>query len=300
MTGKKLTFLSFEPNDYFHKEKGRFDVRSIFQLCLFLTELGVGFLFCSSLLFEEQVDLFCSYGSQLKRIRGNAEELDEASALKIAKNCLNAAVEVRLMRGDCRNIVDILGPQIQFSTVHRLDTMNGADLARCHLALSAKCCNVTDVKVRLPDGLKDVQAFFSTPKPKLKRLHLRDFEPTDEGFERLVRAIAQNSGGLQDICLGGPRISRGALEQLACANSGIDAVTVCVHWPGPEEMDEFFSAYLMDLVQSFSSCRFLKEISLKTIGTRALSRNLTGVTDRFVFLRNRNLSVTLDGVECPS
>lgn len=76
--------------------------------------------------------------------------------------------------------------------------------------------------------------------------------------------MANNSGGLRDFSSLGPRICRQALEHLVRANRNLEKVAIEVFCSTPVDLNDFYSGYMIDIVQSFSSCQSLKEISVFT------------------------------------
>lgn len=287
-----VQYIAFEPSD----TRAPFDMKSIFSLCPLVTDLVVESFPGWKFVLTDKVELFCSYGTQLKRIGGVFERYfpDDLCA-KIVEACPIAAVEVDVCCAENPNILGILGPQIEVLSLIDDDSGPVFDFefgpnADTRFSLSSKCCNVK----RLSIGMGDANDFFARPKPQLQVLHLWDEEDIHK-HEDIVR-IASNSGGLREIRFIGRRLSRQALEQLAHTNRYIEKVAIDVRYPDWSQIDQFCSAYMVDLIDSFMDCQALKQITFQNEIAFRVEREFRVVADQCVRLRHRNVIVKMDGV----
>lgn len=272
-----------------------FGITSIVDLCPLVTDLRVDRLSPGRGILEHQVELLCLYGEQLKKTSSIREGVPEEFLHRIAESCPNAAIHGERILSDATNILGILGPQIEVLDIRRAEIEPNA-----RMSLSTKCCNVKDLSIRLHVA----EAFFSKPNPQLERLCLRDNE--DEHQYEAIARIAENSGGLQILSLEGSRLSFKALEKLASSNKYLEKVFAYLICPDPENYGDFFSAYMIDLIDAFLPCLFLKKIHLKYVrdisedGTLANASTLgkmTAVADKCLLLRSRNVCVRIDDID---
>lgn len=97
------------------------------------------------------------------------------------------------------------------------------------------------------------------------------------------------------------RVHRRSLEQSACANKCMRMVTVFVQSPSPDlpayqsHYNKSYSSYMIDLVQCFERCEFLKLIALFPPFEHQEEIVAAGrvdiVENACVSLRNRNIAV---------
>lgn len=232
-----------------------FDIKVIAGLCPYLKEIDVGDVDPANgrEFLADQVGLFCAYGGRLEGIGSTiCEDVPEEFLRRIKEECPNAAVNVERSWSAESNIADILAGQIRHLTIER-----GCELSASDIRAFDHCVNVKSLVIEQ----KHTAAFFATPKPTLAELDLRhpgrvcDFED--------VSLVAENTGGLTEITLGGPRFSRRTLAQIACSNRGLERVHVRVWSADADRIGDFYSTYMVDLVEVFAGCDSLQQLSLK-------------------------------------
>lgn len=230
-----------------------FDITSIYILCPHITDLTVGTVDVTEengLLVDDHLNLFCAYGAQLRKIGGLPTDPPIEDFLgEIATCCPNAGVDADLSYTFFLDTVGILGPQIESLSMSESEYAPAVDMRAC---LSTKCSNVKVLSI----GLANASAFFGAPKPNLGRLLLIDHRDRHE-YEDIAR-IAANSGGLREIALDGSLLGRKALKQLACANECLERVTVYPRFSDAARTEEDCSAYMVNLIECFLDCKFLK------------------------------------------
>lgn len=230
-----------------------FDMKAIFRLCPLVTDLCVEMEVCRRRnLCKDLLMLVRSYGTQLKSIGTTIRDSLHCYFFHvIAENCPNASLTACL-EGDGTEILRILGPQVQ--------TMDIADSAwEFPRSLSTKCSKVENLTI----GLKNAHALFAKPKPKLKSL---DLMVADTLYARreILSDVANNIGRLRTLKLVGPRIHRKSLEQLASSNKYMETMIVELTEPSSDKVLDFSSSYAVDIIESFSPCQFLTEISFNS------------------------------------
>lgn len=124
------------------------------------------------------------------------EGLPEKFVRNIAEHCPDAGMVPECLRSDPTNILGILGPQIG---ILRLDQDFVPAMPDFEVSLWTECTSVTSLAI----GLKTVEVFLATKRPKLKKLFLTGANPMDAYADTLTR-VAQNTGGLNEINLEGP------------------------------------------------------------------------------------------------
>lgn len=100
-------------------------------------------------------------------------------------------------------------------------------------------------------GWEHAEAFFAEAKPRLERLQLW-FDGDERRCQDIGWTIAKNSGGLRDIDLCGPRLSREGFEQFVLANKFLETVIVGLS-----------CRYMIDLIECSLNCLLMKKISLR-------------------------------------
>lgn len=281
--GKTLRALSLGLHSFSEDQRMLFDIKDIFNLCPFLTDLDVGEIPSWDRLHLDKVELVYLYGTQLNSISDVEESLPNVMLQKIAERCRNAAFPHAVFETECFKVLSVLGPQIQ-----RMFDSPGfeSQFSAYFTSLSTEQCNVEHITI----GLRNAKVYFAVRRPKLKilDLHFNRLEDDD------VMDIAENSGGLRIISFWGSRVSPHALETLARANKSIEKVTVRM---SGAPTDDAYAAYMMDRIDCFLDCQHLKQISVLIDSAPDVEVSWqTAVADKCLIVRNRNVSISIKDV----
>lgn len=132
-------------------------------------------------------------------------------------------------------------------------------------------------------------------------MYLIDEYETSESFSVMLGAIARKTGNLEEVWPKGPKVHIDALYALSETNMHLRNVSVRSAVPyGEDQNSFFFTAAMIEMLQSLSKCKTLSELSLDSgkYDEEPITMRLPSVADACVRLRGRTTSVQLDGKEC--
>lgn len=306
VTGETLLSLKVDRFENFHsysEESGTsediedhngtipfFDIKAIFRFCPHVEELRVYSELgpdCDQL--EAVVDLYCSYGKGLKKLDSFVNEgVAERLMLKIAEHCPNALVRgAHFHQSDPTNLLGILGTRIPWLTIAAGFAHTAPDFP---IYLSTRCCNVEHLNIEL----EYVEAFFLKPKPKLRSLALVLDGPI-KVCEANISRVASSTGGLRKLQLHCPPFHRRFWEQIAWRNKDLDTIVVSLAHSYSVNIEAFYIAFMIDIVESLAPCTCLKQITVYT--EDYISWKISAVADKCVIFRHRDVGVSLNGVD---
>lgn len=153
-----------------------------------------------------------------------------------------------------------------------------------------RCCNIESLEISA--SLPIVDEFFRSPKPKLTKLRLA-VAGTTADYSAVVGHIAENTGGLRDLCLMGPIIETAVLQKLVDANRSIESVNF-PHYnrrvENAAEDEALYAKYVTNIVSVCSKCAELRNLSFSNMN--APMSKIPAVADACGSLRLRDVSVT--------
>lgn len=176
----------------------------------------------------------------------------------------------------------------------------GQDSAQLNVdVMLSKCCNIEDLR------LKEInpKAYFGTPRHELKYLHLDCENMPDQD----IIGIAKNCGRLQKMCHEGARIPRHVLGHIARSNKCVESVAFLLVISDSDAIEDIYSAYMADIIDSFLDCQQLKSASINSeclyLDDDVFDDEDTPVTtipkipaiiEQCLVLRHRNVTVRMD------
>lgn len=263
-----------------------FKIKSIFGLCPLVTELGVYPILHPDLDFVEcVVDLYCSYGQQLKKIDSCVQQFVPADMLQsIAKHCPNASIDVLLEDLDPTNVLGILGPQIHSLELGPYFQLAHPDVVK--VSLSTRCSEVKTLRI----GMQGADVFFVQPRPSLKILNL-SLGGRMSTCQRALAHAVEKTGGLRMLHLHCPRPLREDLELMADGNKNLDTVVVYLEETPPVDVEAVWSSFMIDVIESFARCQLQEMLTLFV--KRNVFPKIPAIEDACVRLRNRRKGVSV-------
>lgn len=185
------------------------------------------------------------------------------------------------------------GPQCSSITLLGLLTANDHATA---WATVSQCVRAEFLEVSTANHnhlLPFVKEFFRTPKPDLKKIVLGSALEISNS----VKAVAENTGGLQEVTISGPRIFRRHLVELASANPFLEVIRITLSkWSDHrQENADYCIWYMLDIISSFSGCTQLRSLSLN--GSCLAFGKSKEISDECVPMRHSNVSVLFNGME---
>lgn len=312
----KLLFRKDEPGT----EADRFDVKNIVGLCPHIADLYIYLrLPLDNPLYEQRKSLICSYGAQIRHIDrfGMSKEyldamgnVDEGFLRRLRSDCPNLAVKLLCAEQKAVTVLNILGPLVhslgyeESQRYLRMDTSAKRAILQSALAM---CCNLGTVNIGGwcgPKGCLPTMTLFSSAKPKLRTLRLRQNPKVQTPMAWVadgIEAVARNTGALKSLHIVSPRLEPRLLRRLALANRHLEKIQFETHIDGvvADSKKAGYGEYLIEIIESFSICRALTSISLETSleRTAKIDERIVAVEDACVRIRQRNIIVRLDSID---
>lgn len=230
-----------------------FDVKKLAIFCPVVSDISIEI--CDSTAREDELELYCIYGSQLKSIKLNGDGFSDAFLHRLGSACPNALVNLRNVELQLTPTTQTHAPQ--FSYLRLQGDLSYASVASAQSRLHS----VQKLDFDFDDKMEE--AFFLTPKPRLQELNVCCTGSLDR-IDEVLLTIAANKGGLLSCSLRG-KPSVPVLEKLARANPLLQHFRLCLPPVYDEDVRtvELECRYMVHALESFAECRELRSISLR-------------------------------------
>lgn len=174
---------------------------------------------------ENEIELYCKYGSQLERMVLSGGGFTKAFLKRLVSRCPNAHFDISYVSEGVVLAIQSLGSRVFKCGVDTRHTTPSS--------LKTVVSKLSDVEW-LSMGVLFVPTLFATPRDNLRCSYLSaGFDRPDGLCDEFVLAIARNTGGLRTFYWNGPRILSLALQALAATNSRHEKVSITGYAPTP-------------------------------------------------------------------
>lgn len=262
-----------------------FDTKKLAVLCPLVTDLCLQ-TYAPSL--ENDWDLYCSCGSQLKSINLHGAHITSEGLHRLSAACQNALVDLRFASWELGPTTLTNGPQLALVCL-----MAGRTSRDDVLAAEFRPRNSESLKISTLGYFE--KSFFATPEKSLREVTVCEMHSAARSDE-VVSAIATNTRGLRSCFFEGI-VNALVLKEIARTNPLLEEVVM-----NPEFRDEEapnfadLAEYMIRVLESLEERRNLRSISLRSFFHRSGPRSVA-VEDACTRYRFRTISIQFFGVE---